>query len=91
MALKEKRRFLLRRIETSFRDIAYGWEDVTRLYSTYYSYRRPESNSRHQHGGSNPPVTPVLKDPILSPGLQVHMWYTHIHKTTQNTQTYTLK
>lgn len=55
-----------------------GWRAVK---STGFSSRKPELNSQHSHGGSQPSVTPVSGDMTL---LRAFKGIGHVH----DTQTY---
>lgn len=56
------------------------WRDSPKARSTGCSCRGLEFHSPNPHSGSQPPKTPVTKDPIPSsdlPGHQAYMWYIH--------------
>lgn len=55
-----------------------GREDGSTVTRSSCSSKGSRFNSQHPHGGSQPSVTPVLRDPTPSSGLhrnQAHTWY----------------
>ena len=64
-------------------------------FRTGYSSRGPGCNSQHPHGSSQPSITPVAVDPILSFGLSSQLYTysaqiyikgkTHTHTKSQKT------
>lgn len=60
--------------------------------STDCSFRGPEFNSQHLHGGSQPSVSPGPEDLMSSSGLYGHCMHTvYIHTRGQNTYTQRIK
>lgn len=49
-----------------------GWRIGSGVKSTYCSCRGPEFKSQYPHGVSQPPVTPVMGDPMPNSHLQEH-------------------